>query len=178
MNLLNARLHGFLDLATVAVFLLAPFVFGLGGYVAAVAWGLAVVHLLMTLLTRYPLGLVKVIPFPVHGAVELVVGVVLVLALPRLLRAGPGSPARTFFVGAGVAILVVWLLTRYRESPRPWGGILRPAVHNSVCAPSSTTRFGGRPKKLLALVALRIIDAKSLSRQIAIPLGRLVTISR
>ena len=101
------------------MFLLAPFLFGLGGYVAAVAWALAVVHLVMTLLTRFPLGLVKVVPFPVHGAVELVVGVVLVLAVPRLLRAGPGSPARTFFIGAGVAILVVWVLTRYRESPRP-----------------------------------------------------------
>ena len=116
MNALDARLHGFLDLVTVGVFLLAPFFFGLGGYVAAVAWGLAAAHLLMTLLTRFPLGLVKVIPFPVHGAIELVVGVVLVLAMPRMLGAGPGSPARTFFVGAGVAILVVWLLTRYRES--------------------------------------------------------------
>jgi hypothetical protein len=37
--------------------------------------------------------------------------------MPRLLRAGLGSPARTFFIGAGVAILVVWVLTRYRESP-------------------------------------------------------------
>ncbi len=119
MNLLSARLHGFLDLVTVGVFLLAPFFFGLGGYVAAVAWGLAVVHLLMTLLTDFPLGLIKVIPFPIHGAVEVVVGVVLVFAMPRLLRAGPGSPARTFFIAAGVAILVVWVLTRYRESPRP-----------------------------------------------------------
>ena len=119
MNLLNARLHGFLDLITVVVFLLAPFFFGLGGYVAAVAWGLAAVHLLMTLLTRFPLGLLKVIPFPIHGAVELVVGATLVLAMPRLLGAGPGSPARTFFIGAGVAILMVWVLTRYRESPRP-----------------------------------------------------------
>ena len=119
MNLVTARLHGFLDVATVITFLLAPFLFGLGGYVAAVAWWLAVVHLLMTLLTRFPLGIVKLIPFPIHGAIALVVGAVLVLAMPRLLGASPGSPARTFFVGAGVAILVVWVLTRYRESPRP-----------------------------------------------------------
>lgn len=119
MNILNARLHGVVDLVTVAVFLLAPFLFGLGGYVAAVAWGLAAVHLLMTLLTRFPLGIVKVIPFPIHGVVELLVGIVLVLAMPRLLRAGIGSPARTFFTDAGATILVVWVLTRYRESPRP-----------------------------------------------------------
>jgi len=87
--------------------------------VAAIAWGLAVVHLLMTLFTRFPLGLVKVIPFPIHGVVELVVGVVLVFAMPRLLGASLGPPARTFFIGAGAAILAVWALTRYRESPRP-----------------------------------------------------------
>lgn len=115
MNILSARLHGYLDVATVVVFLLAPFLFGLGGYVAAVSWGLAAVHLLMTLLTRFPLGVVKVIPFPVHGLVEVAVGLVLVLAMPRILGAGPGSPARTFFVGAGVVILAVWALTRYRD---------------------------------------------------------------
>lgn len=117
MNVLDARLHGFLDFVAVGVFLLAPFFFGLGGYVAAVAWGLAIAHLLMTLLTRFPLGIVKVIPFAVHGAVEVVAGVVLVLAMPRMLGAGAGSPARTFFVGAGAAILIVWLLTRYRAAP-------------------------------------------------------------
>lgn len=118
MNLLSARLHGFLDLTTVAVFLFAPFLFGFGGYVAAVAWSLAAVHLVMTLLTRFPLGVVKLIPFPIHGAIEIVVGIVLVLAMPFLLHAGPGSPAKIFFIGAGVTILLVWLLTSYKDSPK------------------------------------------------------------
>jgi hypothetical protein len=115
VNILSARLHGYLDVAVIVVFALAPFLFGLGGYVAAVAWGIAAVHLVMTLLTRFPFGVVKTIPFPVHGLVEVVVGLVLVLAMPRLLGAGPGSPARTFFVDAGVVILAIWALTRYRD---------------------------------------------------------------
>jgi uncharacterized sodium:solute symporter family permease YidK len=115
MNLLTVRLHGFFDLGIVAVFILGPFFFGLGGYVAAVAWGIAVLHLLMTLLTRFPLGVVKMIPFPIHGVVELIVGVVLLLAMPRLLGASLGSPARGFFIDVGVAILAIWALTRYRE---------------------------------------------------------------
>jgi hypothetical protein len=118
MNLLSARLHGALDVVLVVVFLLAPFLFGLGGYVAAVSWALAAVHLLMTLLTRFPLGVVKAIPFVVHGLVEIAVGLVLVFLMPRLLGAGPGSPARTFFVGAGIVILALWALTRYRD-PQP-----------------------------------------------------------
>src|SRR3712207_5740231 len=35
--------------------------------------------------------------------------------------------------------------------------------------PISTTRLGGRPKNSIGLSALRIIQAKSFSRQIAIP---------
>ena len=54
----------------------------------------------------------------VKPQVGVVVGVMLVLAMPRLLHAGPGSPAKTFFIGAGVAIVVVWLLTSYRDSPK------------------------------------------------------------
>jgi hypothetical protein len=115
VNILSARIHGFFDVVTIVVFLLAPFLFGLGGYVAVVSWGLAAAHLLLTLFTRFPLGVVKAIPFPVHGLVEVVVGLVLVLAMPRLLGAGPGSPARTFYVDAGVVILAIWALTRYRD---------------------------------------------------------------
>ena len=115
MNILNARIHGFFDVVTIVVFALAPLLFGLGGTVAVVCWVLSAAHLVLTLLTRFPLGVVKAIPFPVHGLVAIAVGLVLVLAMPRLLGAGPGSPARTFFVDMGVVILAVWALTRYRD---------------------------------------------------------------
>jgi hypothetical protein len=53
----------------------------------------------------------------------------------------------------------------------------RDARQSSICAPSSTTRFGGRRKKRAALSALRVIDAKRRSRQVAMPLRRDVTMS-
>lgn len=112
MRILDARVHGVLDLITVMAFLLGPLLFGLGGSPAAIAYTLAIVHLVMTLLTRYPMGRWRVIPFPVHGIVELIVGVAL-LILPSYAGYAPGSPARKFYLGMGAAILVIWALTAY-----------------------------------------------------------------
>ncbi len=114
MRFIDARIHGVLDIVTVVVFLVAPTVFGLGGSPAAIAYALAAVHLVMTLLTEFPMGIRKVIPFFIHGIVELVVGVVLVV-LPTIEGYAPGSPARRFYTMIGAAILVVWALTAYRR---------------------------------------------------------------
>ena len=114
MRILDARVHGLLDLAFVLIFLLAPLVYGLGGSPAAISYALAAVHLVLTLLTRYPMGLRKVIPFVAHGIIELLVGVFLVV-LPTIAGYAPGSPARRFYTVIGAAILVIWILTDYRN---------------------------------------------------------------
>ncbi|MDQ2869378.1 MAG: hypothetical protein M3S32_01455 [Acidobacteriota bacterium] len=117
MRILDARIHGLLDLAAVAAFLLGPLLFGLGGNPAAISYTLAVVHLVMTLLTRFPMGRWKRIPFVVHGIVELVVGIFL-LILPSIAGYAPGSPARRFYMIMGAFILVVWALTAYGTKER------------------------------------------------------------
>ena len=117
MRILTPRIHGLLDFVFVAIFLLAPLAFGLGGGPAAIAYALAILHLFLTLLTDFPLGVRKAIPFVVHGIVELVVGVFL-LMLPTFGGYSPGSPARRFYLFMGGAILVVWALTAYGASRR------------------------------------------------------------
>jgi len=114
MRFLDARIHGVIDIVVVVIFLLAPAVFGLGGSPAAISYALAVVHLVMTLLTDFPMGIRKVIPFFVHGIIELAVGVFLVI-LPTIEGYAPGSPARRFYVTMAVVIFLVWLLTDYRR---------------------------------------------------------------
>ena len=115
MRILSPRVHGVIDLVTVLVLLLAPTLIGLGGSPAAIAYSLAAIHLLLTLLTRYPMGVWKTIPFVYHGIVELIVGVALLL-LPSYAGYGPGSPAKRFYLAMGAVILVVWALTAYRGS--------------------------------------------------------------
>jgi hypothetical protein len=115
MRILSPRVHAVLDVITVALLVLGPLVVGLGGSPAAIAFTLAAVHLVLTLLTDFPLGAWKKIPFFVHGIIELIVGIGL-LILPSFAGYGPGSPARRFYLAMGAIILVVWALTAYRAS--------------------------------------------------------------
>lgn len=117
MRFLNARIHGILDVVTILLLALGPFLFGLGGSVALIAWTLAILHLLLTLATRYPMGVWKTVPFFVHGIVELIVSAVLVL-VPVVGGYGPGSPGRRFYTIMAAFVFVVWALTAYRDADR------------------------------------------------------------
>ena len=88
---------------------------GLSGASAIISYVLAAVHLALTLTTAFPMGVVKVIPFPVHGTLELIVSIAL-LALPWLAGFADQAAARNFYVGAGVVIFLVWLTTDYRAA--------------------------------------------------------------
>lgn len=112
MRVLRPTIHGILDYAVVIAFALAPALLGLSGLPATLSYLLAGVHLLLTLVTAFPLGAVKLVPLPLHGAIELVVSIVLV-ALPWILRFTQDTIARDFYVGAGVLIFLVWLITDY-----------------------------------------------------------------
>jgi len=116
MRFLDARIHGILDIGTVILLFLGPFLFGLGGSPAAISWTLAAAHLILTLCTRFPMGVWKIIPFLVHGIIELLVGVFLLL-VPVIGGYGPGSPGRRFYTIMGALVLVVWALTAYRDRP-------------------------------------------------------------
>jgi hypothetical protein len=111
MRLIAAPFHRVLDFVTVVGFAMAPLILGLTGIPAALCYLLAAVHLTVTLLTRFSPAERRPLPFGLHGAIELAVGISLA-ALPRL--AGWERLPRTVFVAAGVVILGVWALSRYR----------------------------------------------------------------
>jgi hypothetical protein len=117
MKILNSNIHGILDYAVVVAFAIAPAVLGLGGLPAIISYALAAIHLLLTLVTAFPLGAVKIVPLRVHGAIEFVVSIAL-LALPWLLNFASDMTARNFYVGAGILIFAVWLITDYRDEPK------------------------------------------------------------
>ncbi len=113
MKILSPKIHGYLDFLTVIIFALAPTVFGFDGLPATISYILAVVHLLLTLATAFPLGIVKIVPLLVHGGIELIVAVALVI-LPFIL--GFTEAARNFFIGIGIVIFIVWLISDCRKS--------------------------------------------------------------
>lgn len=115
MGIIPPAVHRLLDFLTVVAFALAPTLFHLIGRTAALAYALALVHLLVTLATHFPGRARYPVPFRAHGIVELLVGLALV-AVPFVRHWTHG--ARIFFPAMGVVILLVWALSRY-DDPAP-----------------------------------------------------------
>ncbi len=115
MKIINPRVHGILDYVVVVGLLAAPTLLGLAGSPAVIAYLLAGVHLTLTLLTAFPMGALKAIPFKIHGLIEMIVGPCLV-ASPFVLGFSALPMAKDFYVICGAMIFLVWVLTDYKNS--------------------------------------------------------------
>lgn len=110
---IGPHIHGIIDYASVVMLAVAPGVTGFNGKPAYICYALAAVHLALTLLTRFPLGALKVVGFPLHGAIEFIVSLLLIV-LPWLANFSKGVLNTRFFVAFGLLLFVIWLLTDYR----------------------------------------------------------------
>jgi hypothetical protein len=112
--------HAVVDYAWAATMLAAPWLFGFSrnrkARTNAVASGAAILGL--SLLTRYPLGAVKVIPFPVHGAIEAAAGA-MTAAAPWLMGFSRDRGAKWTHLVAGLGTLAVVAVTDYRAAEEP-----------------------------------------------------------
>jgi hypothetical protein len=115
MKYLNPRVHGYIDYIAILFLFLAPSIIGFSGLPATLFYVLGIAYLAMVLLTAYPLGLVKLIPFPVHGIVEIVAAIGLVL-LPWIAGFAENDPARNTYLFAGIVLFLVWLTTDYKAA--------------------------------------------------------------
>jgi hypothetical protein len=116
LKFLDDRVHGILDYGVVLILALAPVGLGITGASAILCYALAVIHLVMTVLTDMPLGVVKVIPLKVHAAIELVVGLALIFVgwiFGDLLLSG-----QLFFTVMGALIFFVWVASNYGDRTR------------------------------------------------------------
>lgn len=109
---LNPKVHGMLDYGLVALFLLAPSLFSFTETAATVSYVIGILYLATSLLTKYPLGAVKLIPFPTHGVIESIMAVSWI-ALPWIFGFAGDAAARNFFIVAGIGLLAVVALTDY-----------------------------------------------------------------
>lgn len=148
MRVVGPRIHGLLDYVTSAVFLLAPTVLGLSQTAAVVCYGLAVAHLVLTLVTDFPLGVRRQVPYRLHRGVEYVVAVALIVgpwAATDLFEVA----ARAFFTVVGVVILAVALASggRRKEGKRKAKGEVRGGAPgpDAAAGPGRESEPGGRP---------------------------------
>ena len=115
---LSAFTHGVIDYLMVILLAIGPGVAGFHGRQAAICYVLAVVHFALTILTRFPLGVLKHVGFPMHGAIEFIVGIFMIV-LPWIASFARGVLSRNFFMAIGALILLIWFLTDYRGLRAP-----------------------------------------------------------
>ena len=117
-KLLPARVHGLADYGS--AFALIAVALIVGGSGAAVGTGVALgaVLIVVSLLTDYPLGVVRVIPFVVHSAGDYL-GAAALIAAPFVLGFNDGDGGLSaFYLVIGVALVAVSLVTDYQDPAR------------------------------------------------------------
>ena len=121
VKLLPAWFHAIADYAVGITLIVVALVDS--GSDGAVGTGVVVgaVVLLVSALTKYPLGIVKVLPFPVHSGGDYLAAALLVIAPFALNFADAEGGMAAFYVAAGVAVLAVSLVTNYQYSPKRVG---------------------------------------------------------
>jgi hypothetical protein len=74
--------------------------------------------LLVSMLTKYPLGVAKVLPFTIHSAGDYLAAALLIVAPFALNFNSAEGGITAFYIVAGIAVLAVSLITNYQYSPK------------------------------------------------------------
>jgi hypothetical protein len=111
---IGAVSHGIIDYALAILLAAGPSIAGFSGRPATTwAYLAAALLFLLAVFTRYPLGIMKRIGLAVHGFVELVLAVCLIVA-PWYGNFMNGVLSRNFYWTMGLLMLVLWFLTDFR----------------------------------------------------------------
>jgi len=110
---IGAVSHGILDYALAIMLIIGPSVAGFAGVKATWAYIFGGLLFAMALLTRYPLGVVKVVGLALHGFVELLL-IACVIAAPWFGSFTSGVTSPRFYWMMGLLMLVLWALTDFR----------------------------------------------------------------
>ena len=114
MKLFSTRTHGVLDYASVALLLALPRASGWSRPVTRLLTGSALATLLYSLVTRYELGVVKVLPMPAHLALDGTSGAALCAAAGFLSK--EQTAVRASLLGLGLFEVFASLTTEAQPS--------------------------------------------------------------
>jgi hypothetical protein len=121
VRLLPAWLHAVADYAVGLSLIVVAVVAGGAGKAVAPGVVVGAVVLIVNMLTKYPLGVAKVLPFTVHSAGDYLAAALLIVS-PFALNFNDNATGLTaFYIVAGIAVLAVSLVTNYQYSDkREW----------------------------------------------------------
>jgi predicted Kef-type K+ transport protein len=108
LRLIGAWSHIVIDIVFIIALVFGPAYAGFSGRQASIAWVLAGVMFLIVAFT-----LIKAIRFAIHGLVEIIV-VLLILIAPWFWNFASGVHSRNFYLFVGVVMLAIWFMTDFR----------------------------------------------------------------
>jgi len=114
VRLLPAWLHAIADYAVALTLIVVALAVGGSGLAVATGVVVGAVVLVVSMLTRYPLGIVKVLPFQVHSAGDYLAAALLIGSPFALGFSSSDTGLTIVYVAAGVAVLGVSLITNYQ----------------------------------------------------------------
>jgi len=114
MKFISTKVHGYFDYLTALTLFAAPYLFGfadLGGAAVWVPWIIGAVILVQSLMTRYELGVVKVVPMSMHLMLDY--GASLLLAASPFLFGFSDEASNVWLphIVVGLGYFVISLLT-------------------------------------------------------------------
>jgi len=118
VRILPAWFHAVADYAVAALLIVVPILAGGSGVAVATGVTVGIVVAVVSALTSYPLGVVKVLPFTVHSAGDYLAAALLVFAPFVLPYTNADRGLAVFYFVAGAAVLAVSLITNYQYSPK------------------------------------------------------------
>lgn len=111
---ISPRTHGYIDYGYGAALFAAPYVAQFDETARMTSLSIGAMHTGLSLITNYPLGAARVVPFWLHGAIEFAMGLTMIAAPWLLGFAKKDKAATTFFVTSGASVLMLWTFTDYR----------------------------------------------------------------
>ena len=121
VRLLPAWLHAVADYAVGLSLIIVAVAVGGSGKAVGVGVVVGAVVLVVSMLTKYPLGVAKVLPFTVHSAGDYLAAALLIVSPFALDFNDSDAGLTAFYVVAGIAVLAVSLITNYQYSDkREW----------------------------------------------------------
>lgn len=109
---ISVTFHGVIDYIFVFYLVIAPLLLKISDFTKMITFSIAFVHLLLTLLTNFKLGIFRVVSFKIHGIIELVVSLLLII-IAFFLGYIDGNLARNFYLINGICVFLTWLVTNY-----------------------------------------------------------------
>jgi hypothetical protein len=114
MKIISSGLHGMLDYLTVIFLLVSPMIFQMEGTLCYFTYTLAAIHFLLTILTIFRPGIIRIIPFPVHGLIEFFVAIALIFVSFWFDRNG-NTLGYHYYLYFAIALMFFFVLTDFKR---------------------------------------------------------------